>query len=112
MAHSIEELTSVDFDSKISAPNTAIIVDFWAPWCNPCRQMNPILETIAEEFKTRVQFYKLNVDVSPQIAQRFEVRGIPTFIFFKNNQVIHRMSGSQSEEELRDEIEKYFPLSE
>ena len=92
MAGNILELTSTNFKTTTES-GTPVLVDFWAPWCGPCRVIAPILEEVAKEFEGKARVAKVNVDVSPDIASQFGVRGIPTLILIKNGQIQGQMVG-------------------
>lgn len=92
MAGNILELNNANFQSTVEG-GTPVLVDFWAPWCGPCRVIAPILEEVAKEFDGKTRVGKVNVDDSPEIASRFGVRGIPTLILFKDGQIKGQMVG-------------------
>ncbi|MEW6719176.1 MAG: thioredoxin [Thermodesulfobacteriota bacterium] len=92
MAGNILELTNENFKSTVDG-QTPVLVDFWAPWCGPCRVIAPILEEVAKEFAGKAQVAKVNVDEAPEIASRFGVRGIPTLILFKGGEIKGQMVG-------------------
>ena len=92
MAGNILELTNTNFNATIEG-QTPVLVDFWAPWCGPCRAIAPILEEIAKEFDGKALIGKVNVDSSPDIASQFGVRGIPTLILFKGGKIMEQMVG-------------------
>jgi len=83
-----------NFDEEIKNSKLPILVDFWAEWCGPCKQIGPILEEIAEEKKDKIKILKLNVDENPQIPQKFGVRGIPTLMLFKDGNLVDTKVGS------------------
>ena len=91
----IVDLTGAAFDGQVAQGVT--IVDFWAPWCGPCRMMTPILETVAAQVEGKAVVAKVTVDEEPDLAARFQVRGIPTIIVFKEGQVVRQMVGVQKE---------------
>ncbi len=91
----VMELTSNDFDQKKSE-NELLLVDFWAEWCGPCKSMHPIFSRMAKKYKS-VRFARVNVDNAQDIAMRYGVQSIPTFIMFKNGQVANTMVGAVGE---------------
>jgi len=93
MAGNILELTAVNFKETVDG-QTPVLVDFWAPWCGPCRSIAPVLEEVAKEFAGKALIGKVNVDESPDIASQFGVRGIPTLILFKAGQIKGQMVGA------------------
>jgi thioredoxin 1 len=88
------------FADFIATEPGPVIVDFWAPWCGPCRALAPQLERLAQRFEGQVQVRKLNVDEAPELAAAFGVRGVPTLVLFKNGQPNARLVGLQDEEHL------------
>ena len=98
------ELTKYNFHSEISK-NTPILVDFWAPWCGPCRIVGPILEKLSSEYSTKLRFAKLNVDDNQEIAAEHDVRGIPCMVAFSKGKEIDRIIGAYPESELRKKID-------
>jgi thioredoxin 2 len=86
-------LSGATFDKHIERTDTPVIVDFWAPWCGPCRAMAPIFERAAKELEPRIRFAKLNVDEEPAIAGRYGIRGIPTLIVFDRGKIVKQHAG-------------------
>jgi thioredoxin 1 len=106
MAGNILELNSGNFKGTVDSGPTPVLVDFWAPWCGPCRVIAPILEEIAKEMEGKVRIGKVNVDDSPDIASQFGVRGIPTLILFKEGQIRGQMVGVNPKSNIVQLIQK------
>ena len=97
------ELTKDNFHSEISK-NEPVLVDFWAPWCGPCRIVSPVLEKLSSEYK-KLRFAKLNVDDAQEIAAQHDIRGIQCMIVFSKSKEIDRIIGAYPEQELRRKID-------
>jgi thioredoxin 1 len=106
MAGNILELNGGNFKSTIESGEMPVLVDFWAPWCGPCRVIAPILEEVAVEFAGKARIAKVNVDDSPEIASQYGVRGIPTLILFKDGQVKGQMVGVNPKSNIVQLIQK------
>jgi thioredoxin 1 len=94
----IIELNENNFDKETAEGIT--LVDFWAPWCGPCKMLGPILEKVAEELGEKVQIAKINVDDSPKLAQKFGVRSIPAIFIIKNGKIVKQFVGLQDKTQL------------
>lgn len=100
------DLTEKDFDAKISDGSKPVLVDFWAPWCGPCRSIAPVVEELSGEFGDKMVFCKLNVDDSPSIPGRFGIRSIPTIMIFKKGELVDQVTGAVSKGNLQEVIQK------
>lgn len=101
------DLSADNFDSTVLQSDTPVLVDFWAPWCGPCKVMSPIVEELAGEMEG-VTVAKVNVDENPELAQQFNILSIPTFLVFKGGQVVEQFSGSMSKEALKERLGKHL----
>ena len=104
MADNIKELSAADFDSSISEAGKPTVVDFWAPWCGPCKALTPILEEVAGELGDAALVCKVNVDENQEVAQRYGVRAIPTLLFFKDGEMVDQVVGLTSKEDLKERL--------
>jgi thioredoxin 1 len=101
----ILEVTVSNFDTEVLKADMPVLVDFWAPWCGPCRAVAPMLETINQELQGKVKFVKVNVDDHQQLAVRFGVQAIPTLIIFKNGEAVDRIVGSIPREQISSHLQ-------
>lgn len=97
----IKKLNADNFDSELSQTTGPVLVDFWAEWCGPCKQMNPVLDQLAEEVAGQATIAKVNIDESPALAQKFGVQSIPTFLVFKDGEVVERHGGVTGKDALK-----------
>ena len=101
------EANSSDFHYTIGNATVPVIVDFWAPWCGPCRMMAPNFEQASRNLAPKVQFVKINTEENPQISAQFGIRSIPTLIIFKNGVEVHRVSGALSTEQIMQVVSQF-----
>ncbi len=99
------EINDKDFEQQVLKSSLPVVVDFWAPWCGPCRMIGPIVEKLSEEFNGKLKFCKVNVDENQQLAQKYKVMSIPMLIFFKNGQLIEQSMGAVPEKTLRSKVQ-------
>ena len=104
MAGAIIEVTDTNFQAEVLESTEAVLVDFWAPWCGPCRIVAPHLEELNSE-REDLRVVKLNVDENPQTAARYNVMSIPTLLLFKNGQVAHQIIGALPKQRLVQELD-------
>lgn len=93
-------LTSKNYNEEVENSNIPVLIDFWATWCGPCRAMMPVVEEIAQENEGKIKVCKVNVDEEPDLASKFDVMSIPTFVAIKNGKVIGTTLGMQSKEDV------------
>ena len=101
----VPEFDDNNFDSEVLQSSTPVLVDFWAPWCGPCRQIAPVIEQLAGENMGAIKIGKLNVDDAPNSAQSYGVSSIPTLMIFKDGEVIERLVGVQPKTKLQQAID-------
>ena len=101
----VQHVTDADFDKTIQG-GKPVLVDFWAPWCGPCRIIGPIVEELAPSYQGRAVITKMNVDDNPQVAQKFGVTSIPTLMMFKDGKLVDRVVGAMPKGELQKFIDR------
>lgn len=111
MAGEPVHVTDAEFEEKVLKSSLPVIVDFWAPWCGPCRMVAPILDKIAKEQMGKLVVAKVNTDENPDWATRFGVQGIPTMLFVANGKVVHRQVGALPEPMLRDVLGEFMSIT-
>jgi len=104
MAGNLSEVTDANFDAEVLESSTPVLVDFWAPWCGPCRVVGPVLEEIAGE-REDLRIVKLNIDDNQQTAARYQVLSIPTMILFKAGEPVKTVIGAYPKQRLQAELE-------
>lgn len=92
-------LLDQDFESKVLKEKGFVLVDFWAEWCQPCLRMAPVLDEISQELKDQIKIFKINVDENQRVAMKYSVRSLPTFLLFKEGEMIRQTSGQQKKED-------------
>jgi thioredoxin 1 len=108
MAGAVKEITESQFEEEVTKSEIPVLVDFWAPWCGPCKMLGPVLEEVAAANDSRLKIVKVNVDENPDLAQKFEVMGIPSMFLFKNGDVIDSFTGAMSKQALTEKLDKYI----
>ncbi len=102
----VVEISDSDFESEVLKSDLPILVDFWAPWCGPCKAIAPVIQEMSEELDGKVKFAKMNVDNNPETPGKFGIRAIPTLIFFKNGEVVDQVTGAVGKDQLTAMVEK------
>ncbi len=100
------DVNDANFDQEVLQSSVPVLVDFWAPWCGPCKAIAPVVEELAGEFDGKIKVVKVNVDDNKEAAHRYNVRGIPNLILFKNGEMVDQMIGARSKQELVDLVSK------
>ncbi len=101
-------VTDASFKGEVLESDVPVLVDFWAPWCGPCRMVAPVVEEIAEQYQGKVKVVKLNTDENPQIASNYGIRSIPTLMIFKDGQRVDMVVGAVPKTTLANTLEKYL----
>ena len=99
------EFTDSNFKEEVINTDKVTLIDLWAEWCGPCRMMSPVVEELATEYKDRAVVGKLNVDDNPEVPMEYNVRGIPTFLLFKNGELQQKIVGAQTKQTLQQAID-------
>jgi thioredoxin 1 len=101
----MKELSPSQFETEVLSATSPVLVDFYAPWCGPCRMLAPMLESLGAEYAGRVSLVKLNVDEAPDLASRYQISGVPTLMLFRHGQVVDSLVGVPSIRALRGRLD-------
>jgi thioredoxin 1 len=107
MSQFTSELTDDKFEKEVLQSKGLSLVDFWAEWCGPCKVLGPTLDSVAQEYGSSVKVFKLDVDANPETPTHFQIRGIPTVLFFKDGKLVDQLVGAQPKETYLKAIEKH-----
>ncbi len=108
MSESMVEVTDATWDEQVGASDQPVVVDFWAPWCGPCRVMDPILDDLAQQHGGKMKFMKVNVDDNIGIATKYDILSIPTLMVFSGGEVQKTLIGAQPRRRIEDELSTWI----
>ena len=108
MAAFAKEITDTDFEKDVLGSDQPVLVDFWAEWCGPCKAIAPTIDAVAKDYRGRAKITKLNVDQNIATSSRYNIKGIPTLLLFKNGMVKEQIVGSTSKESISRIIDKHL----
>ena len=103
----LQELNAQNFDTEVLKNELPVLVDFWAPWCGPCKALTPTIEKIAAEYGEKVKFAKVNVDDAPEVASRYSIMSIPTLLLFHKGEVVQQLVGLVQKDKIIDKLKSY-----
>jgi thioredoxin 1 len=108
MSNAVAAATDANFKTEVEDSTVPVLVDFWAPWCGPCRALTPVIEELSSEYDGRVKVLKLNTDENPEVATKLGIRSIPTVLLFSKGQVVEQTVGAMPKRHFVDMLEKHI----
>ncbi len=104
----VKNISDTEFEQEVKQSSVPVLVDFWAPWCGPCKALAPVIDELAAEYEGKVKVVKVNTDENLKTAQEYRISGIPTLILFKNGQPVDQLVGSHNKSTLSEVIQKHL----
>jgi thioredoxin 1 len=102
----VQRVASGSWDQEVLKADGLVMIDFWAPWCGPCKMIAPIIDELALEYTGKVKVMKLNTDENPDISGKYQIMGIPSLLFFKGGKLIEKLVGAMSKKQFKDAIDR------
>jgi thioredoxin 1 len=102
------DVTETNFDQEVKNSDVPVLVDFWAPWCGPCKALSPVIDELAQDYQGKVKIVKVNTDENVGLAQQYRISGIPCLLIFKNGQQVEQLTGNQRKSVLVEMLNKHL----